>query len=170
MLAVLFAIVAVQVRFSYRRRNLFAQSWDSILCQMEGVDVAGLREIADRCENAGKDHLRIDPLSMWTTVGGLNGLRRMRRNSETLLQLAIYAERWNTENGRVASELIRRDAMRLKRSISKIEAAMAYPYGMIHAAFSLQEAISSYWLMRERLLGLYQVAQVGLLPSLEAAM
>lgn len=170
MLAVLLAIGAVQVRFSYRRRKLFAQNWDSILLQMEAVDLASLRGIADRYLKVGKDQLRIDPLDMWTAVGGLNGLRRMRRNSETVLQLAIYAERWNTENGRVVSELIRRDAMRLNQSIRKIESAMFYPYGLIREAFSLQEAISSYWQMRERLLGLYEVAQVGLIPCLEAVM
>ena len=154
----------------HQRRKLFAQSWDSILSRMEGVHLAGLQEIAEAYLKPTKNQLRIEPVEMWTTVGGLTGLQKMRQNSETMLQLALYAERWNAESGRVVSEMIRRDALRLKKAVIKIELAMIYPYGMVYAAFSLQEAISSYCLMRERLLGLYEVAHDGLLPRLRAAL
>ncbi len=168
MLAVLLAVLVVQVQFAYRRRKLCAQSWDSILTRIEKVDFRGLREIADWYREPHQDWQGIDPLDMWTRLGGLTGLQKMRQNSRTMLQLAMYAERWNTENGRMVSELIRRDAMRLKKATMKIELAMLNPYGMVQAASSLQEAISSYCLMRERLVGLYQIAQAGLTPQLEA--
>ena len=170
MLVVLAVVLAVQVQFAYRKRKLLGQSWDTIVARLEAVNVAGLREIADLYLKPGKDQLRIEPVDMWLVVGGVTGLQRMRRNAETMLELAVYAERWNTWNGRVVSEMIRRDAMRLKKSTTKIELAMFSPFGMVHAAFSLQEAISSYCLMRDRLYGLYQVAHVGLIPRLEAVL
>lgn len=170
MLAVLSVVLAVQVQFTYRKRKLLAQSWDSILSRMEEVNLPGLREVADCYFKPGKDQLKIEPIEMWIVVGGVTGLEKMRRNAETMLQLAVYAERWNSWNGRVVSEMIRRDAMHLKKAATKIELAMFHPFGMANAAFSLQQAISSYCLMRERLIGFYEVAHVGLIPRLKAAL
>ncbi len=37
-----------------------------------------------------------------------------------MLTLAIFAQRWNSESGRIVSELMRRDAVRLKEAISEL--------------------------------------------------
>ena len=170
LLVLLLTVVAIQVQFALRKRRLFTQSWDSILSRVEPMDFPRMREIADLFLQPGKDQLRIEPNDMWKTVGGLQGLGQMRQNAQAMLDLAIYAERWQDDNGRVVSEMMRRDAMRVKQAIRNVELSFFWQMGLVRAPFHLQEAISSYCLMRARLMALYQTAHVGLIPRIEAAL
>ena len=86
-----------------------------------------------------------------------------------MLQLAIYAERWNDANGRVLSEIMRRDATRVQACVQKIEMAMLTRRGLVYLGMELQEAIASYCLLRARLLGMYTECHAGLLPKLSGA-
>ncbi len=162
--------LGVILHVAYKRRQLLSRSWASILAKLETVDLEGLREIAECYLRPGKDQLRIEPEDMWRTVGGLRGIERLRHNANIMLELAVYAERWDSVDGRIVSEMMRRDAARLKKAILTVELARLSSIGLVRAPFSLQEAISSYCLMRDRLVGLYQMAHVGLLPQLEAAL
>lgn len=170
MLVLLLAVVAVQVQFAYRKRQLFRQNWDGILSRVETVDLTALRLISDTYLTPGKDQLRIDPAHMWAMIGGLGGLQRMHRNADTMLELARYAEQWDTENCRVVAETMRRDSMRFKKAALNIEMALVYSFGIVRANFSLQEVASSYCLMRERLMGLYHEVHVGRIPQLESVL
>ena len=170
MMVLLLTLLAVQVQFAYRRHKLFAQSWDGLLSRVEEVNFAALREVADCYLMPGKDQLRIEPPQMWAMVGGISGLHKLRHNADVMLQLATYAERWNLADSRVVSAIMRRDAERFRKAALRMELAVLYPYGVVRANLSLQEAIAAYCLMRERLLGLYQVAHVARIPLLEAAL
>ena len=163
-----FAGTAAQ--FAYKRRKLHRQSWHSILSRAEAVNLTALQEISDVYLHPGADQLRIEPNEMWKAVGGLSGLQHMRQNATTMLELAVFAERWNTENGRIVSELIRRDVSRFRKAALRVELSFLHQFGFIRAPFHLQEAISSYWLMRGRLLGAYSVAHIGLKSQLEAVL
>ena len=164
-----FALVAViQLRFVYRRRRLLNGSWQSILTRIEPLDVAGLKAVAECYLQPDKNQLRLEPTDMWRIVGGLEGVSRLRSNAEVMLDLAVYAERWNQGEGPVVSEMIRRDAVRLKQAVTRIQITFFLQIGLLRTPFHLQEAISSYCLIRSRLIGLYENAHVGLLPSLVA--
>jgi hypothetical protein len=170
MLSLLLVLVAVQVNFAWRRRRLLAESWDSMLAKVEAVDLADLRAVADGYLAPDKGQTRMTPAEVWTRLGGLPGLRKMRRNAEIMLDLAIYAERWNTEDSQIVAEMMRYDALRFKQATKGMELTLIYPLGIAEAKCSLQEAISSYCLMRERLLGLYESTQGARLHQLEAAL
>jgi hypothetical protein len=170
MLSLLLVVIGVQVNFASRRRQLFAQTWDSILERVEAIDLAGLRAVADGYLALDKGQARTTPAEIWSMLGGLSGLRKMRTNAEIMLDLAIYAERWNTEDSQIVAAMMRHDAMRFKQATKGMELALLYPFGIAEAKCSLQEAISSYCLMRERLLGLYQVAQGARVHQLQAAL
>jgi len=170
MLTLFLSVGLVLAQIAYRKRKLFRQSWDSILSRVESVDFEALREVADLYLQPGPEQLRIEPNDMWHAVGGLGGIERMRRNADVMLELAVYGERWNNENGRVISEMIRRDVMRFRKAAFRVEFSLRYRLGMVRAPFQLQEAISAYCLMRGRLIGLYKVAHVGLIPQIEAAL
>ena len=170
MLCLLIPVLVVQIRFALRKRSLASQTWDGVLSRVEEVNLAGLQEIADLYLKPGKDQLRIEPDDMWKTLGGLRGLQRLRSNADAMLTLAMFAERWNSENGRIVSEFMRRDAARLKKAVMRVEFSLVYGFGIVRAPFALQEAIATYILMRGRLLGLYGVAHVGRIPVLEAAL
>ncbi len=167
--SLLVMIAAYQVRFVVRRRRLSNRSWQEIFARLEPIDLAGVRAIAACYLQPDKDQLSVEPATMWESVGGFEGLARLRANAAVMLELAVYAERWNEEQGPVIAEMIRRDAVRLNRAVTRIEVSLVSNLGWVRAPFYLQEVSAAYFLMRGRLLGLYQSAHAGLLPQLEAA-
>lgn len=169
LVAMLVGVAGYQIRFAMRRRRLAAKSWDEVLGRVEAVDIEGLRAIADCYLQPDKDQLRIEPSAMWEMMGGLEGIARLKANADVMLELAVFAERWNGDQGPVISEMMRRDAVRLRSAITRVQLAFLFHFGFLRAPFYLQEASASYYLMRSRLLGLYQNSHIGLVPRLEAA-
>ncbi len=103
---------------------------------------------------------------MWNLLGGLEGLQRMRENGRILIALASYVERWNYEEGVIIAERMRRDGLQLRRSVTRIMLETFLGMKQVRIPFYLHEAASSYYLMRQRLLVLYQTNHAGLYPRL----
>ena len=169
LLTLLLPIAYIQLRFAYYRRQLHKRDWQTVLASVKPVDVAGLRTISDNYLNPDREQLHLEPTEMWKMVGGLEGVARLRSNATAMLDLAVYAQQWNRTDGRIVSEMIRRDAVRVKRAVWQIQIAFLFQRRIAHTPFLLQEAVSSYCLMRSRLLGLYDNSHVGLLPLLAEA-
>lgn len=163
-------VVGYQLSFTTRRRKIESRTWDEVFAQLEPVNYEALRLIANCYLQPDKDQLRIEPDQMWEMVGGLEGIGRLKANAAVMLDLAVFAERWNGDQGPVVSEMIRRDAVRLNRAVTRIELTLLFRLGFLRAPFDLQEASASYFLLRNRLLGLYYNSHIGLLPRLEAAL
>ncbi len=170
LLSLLLPIIVIQLKFVYRRRKLMASTWQGVLDRVQPVDIEGVRSIAECYLQPDKDQLRLEPNDMWEIVGGLEGIARLRSNAAAMLDLAMYAERWNQGDGPVVSEMIRRDAVRLNKAVTQIQLNFLFQFGFIRAPFHLQEAACSYYLIRSRLLGLYQTTHVALVPRLTAAL
>ncbi len=169
LVAMLVGVAGYQIRFAVKRRRLAARSWEEVLGRVEAVNMEGLRAIADCYLQPDKDQLRIEPDSMWEMVGGLEGIARLKSNAAVMLELAMFAERWNGDHGPVISEMMRRDAVRMKRAVTRVQLVFLFHLGFLRAPFYLQEASASYYLMRSRLMGLYQNSHAGLVPRLSAA-
>jgi hypothetical protein len=131
----------------------------------------------ERVTSVARDYLEpkggqisLEPTDMWLMLGGREGLRRMRDNARLMLVLAAHAQRWNFDEGVIVTERMRRDAIRLRASIRRIEFALTFHIFLRRSAtlipFHLHEAASSYYLMRQRLLALYQTSHAGLYPVL----
>jgi hypothetical protein len=163
------SIAFVQLRFAYRRRELSKRSWQTILALVEPVDVAGLRRISDNFLDPDRAQLLLEPHQMWAIVGGLEGVARLRSNAAALLDLAVYAEGWNRVESRIIAEMIRRDAVRVRKAVWRIQLAFLFQREVARTPFHLQEAASAYYLMRCRLLALYENSHAGLLPRLAEA-
>ncbi len=171
LLVSLFAvIVAHQVRFAFRSRMRVTQTWDQALASVAPVDIEGLRVIVAGYLESDRGHLPITSKEMFELVGGLRGIQHLKTNAKIMLSLAISAERWNCEQGRVISNLIRQDAVRLNKAIFRLELALFFHMGFVRGPFDLKYAASSYDLIRSRLLELYQQTHAGLVPRLEAAL
>ena len=56
---------------------------------------------------------------------------------------------------------MRREALLLRRAVSKIHVGLIWGYGRAMGPFCVQEAASAYYLMRLRLLALYETSHVG---------
>ena len=162
----LLGIGAIQLRFFLRRRAQQRTTWAALLARIEPLNFADLETIAKAYLEPRGNQLELQPQAMWHLLGGSDGLPRLRRNAEVMLDLAVFVQRWNFEDATVVAEIMRRDAARLQRAITQIEMAMLLRRHSLHIPFYIHEASAAYYLMRQRLLALYETSHAGLLPRL----
>lgn len=166
----LLAIVAVQVRFFLKRRAQQKTTWNALVARLEPLNFADLERIAKAYLEPRGNQLELQPHAMWRLLGGSDGLPRLRRNAEVMLDLAIFVQRWNFEDATIVAEIMRRDAARLQKAVHQIEMAMLLRRQSLRIPFYIHEASAAYYLMRQRLLALYETSHAGLLPRLSQAL
>jgi hypothetical protein len=155
---------------SYRAaRQLARCTWDELLAKLHPIESDGVITVALDHLAPGKDQLVLQPEVMWNLLGGLEGLQRMRENGRILIALAAYVERWNYEEGIIIAERMRRDGLQLRRSVTRIMLETFLGMKQVHIPFYLHEAAAAYYLMRQRLLALYETNHAGLYPRLADA-
>ena len=103
-------------------------------------------------------------------IGEAEGLKRMHANAEVLIALAGYAQRWNFHESVIVAERMRQDGLALRRAVHLTTFSMIFGYARHRSPFYLQQAASSYDLMRERLLALYETSHAGRYSALAAAL
>lgn len=169
--ALLFLIVAgLQVRFFLKRRTQQTTSWNNLLARLEPLNFSDLERIAKAYLEPRGNQLELQPQAMWRLLGGADGLPRLRRNAQVMLDLAVFVQRWNFDDATIVAEMMRRDAARLQKAINQIEMAMLLRRQSLRIPFYIHEASAAYYLMRQRLLALYETSHAGLLPRLTAAL
>jgi hypothetical protein len=141
-------------------------TWDELLGKLHPVDSNGVMMVALNHLAPSKNQLDLQPEVMWRLLGGLDGLQRMRENGRILIALASYVERWNFDEGVIIAERMRRDGLQLRRSVMWIMVETFLGLKKIRIPFYLHEAASSYYLMQQRLLVLYETNHAGLYPRL----
>jgi hypothetical protein len=98
----------------------------------------------------------------------------MRENAEIMLALAAWAQKWNFEEAVIVTERMRHDAALLRRAVRRVELGMIPAQMLQRFRFTLplhaQEASSAYYLMRQRLLSLYETSHVSRYPALAASL
>jgi hypothetical protein len=166
----LLVTAGLQLRFMLRRRAQQNTTWGTLLERLEPLNFADLETIAKAYLEPHGNQLELQPQAMWRLLGGADGLPRLRRNAEVMLELAVFVQRWNFEDATVVAEIMRRDAARLQKAISQIEMAMLLRRNSLHIPFYIHEASAAYYLMRQRLLALYETSHAGLLPQLAQAL
>ncbi len=167
------AILFVGVAFAQTSRKasrLSRLSWEDLVASLEPVPAGGIATVARDYLQPRMNQLEIETDQLWDLIGGAEGLRRMNGNAEVLIALAGYAQRWNPGEGIIVAERMRRDGVALRRATRRLWIGLLFGYGRVRGPFSLQEAASAYYLMRERLLALYQTSHAGRYPMLAAAM
>ncbi len=149
--------------------RLHQLSWDDLIGRLEPLPASGISKVALDYLQPSKGQIAIETDELWYLIGEAEGLRRMVTNADVLLALAGFAQQWNFEEGVIVAERMRRDAKALKRAARRVSLGLIFGYDKAHGPFSLQEAASSYYLMRRRLLALYETSHVGRYPALAAA-
>jgi hypothetical protein len=146
------------------------RSWTDLVASIERIEFERIKSVARDYLDPQEGQIALEPTDMWLMLGGRDGLRRMRQNARLMLLLAAHAQQWNFDEGVIVTERIRRDALRLQTAVRQIEMALMLHRVMRRSAtlipFHLHEAASSYYLMRQRLLALYQTSHAGLYPRL----
>ena len=163
-----FTAIALYARRSSIR--LDDHGWNALLHALQPLDVEGLHCVARDFLEPQRGQTSMEPEVIWQMLGGDEGLRRMRVNADLLIAIAAHATQWNEEEGIIVAERMRRDALRLRSALRQIRLGMLSQlvtgHHWISVPFQLQEAASSYYLMRQRLLALYESSHIALLPQL----
>ncbi len=172
---VVFAILAGVITGALIRSHLLAHrgneaSWDDLVARIQPVASEGITRVALDHLVPTKNQIELEPDDMWQLVGGLDGLQRMSDNATVLIALAAYAERWNHDEGVVVAERMRRDALAVRRSVRYIQLALLFRADLVHTPFRVHDAAGSYYLMKQRLLALYETSHAGLYPRLALAL
>ena len=165
------AIVLVLSVRTHRQASRIARlRWEDLVAQIKPVPFAGVSAVALDYLQPRKGQMRIETDELWTLIGGYDGVRRMYSNSAVLLALASYTQRWNPGESVIVVERMRRDAILLRRASQRLFLRYLFESDRTTGPFSLQEATSAYYLMRERLLALYETSHAGRYAQLAAAL
>ncbi len=158
------------VQASSKQRRLSSTSWVELVERLEEVPMTGIRKIALDYLEPTKGQLSIETDEMWQLIGGEQGLQRMKANADILIQLAAFAEQWNRDESIVVGERMRREGVALRRAVGKIQRSLWFGYGKATSPFFVQEAASTYFLMRQRILALYETSHAGRYGRLSIAL
>lgn len=146
------------------------RSWSELVAALQPVAFEHVSSVARDFLEPREGQISLEPPDMWLMLGGEEGLRRMRNNARLMLVLAAHAQRWNFDEGVIVTERIRRDALRLGQAVRRVEFSLRFSFVLRRSSmlipFYLHEAASAYYLMRQRLLALYQTSHAGLYPQL----
>jgi hypothetical protein len=168
--AVVGLLLGVAIRSQYLAMRVDQRSWEELVAALEPVDFGQISSVALDYLDPREGQITLEPRDLWLRLGGKEGLRRMRQNARLMLLLAAHAQRWNFDEGVIVTERMRREALYLQRAVRRVEMALRFHTVLRHSAtlipFHLHEAASAYYLMRQRLLALYQTSHSGLYPRL----
>jgi hypothetical protein len=164
-------LIAIAIWSYSSSLKINTQNWHDLVSQLHQLNRDGVTLLAREFLQPHPDQIAIEPEKMWEMIGGYPALKEMAENARILLSLAGYAQQWNFEEGVIVAERMRRDALAVRRAVHRIAlrraASLLLPRRLrVLDAFDLHEAVSSYHLMCQRLLALYQTSHAGLYPAL----
>ncbi len=165
-----FFLTGMLLHAHLKQRRLASLNWNDLLSRLGPVPTRGITTVALEYLHPVKGQLGLQTDDLWNLVGGANGLAQMRENAETLLAIAGYAAQWNFEESVIVAERMRHDALTLRKATFKIALGLFLHYGRARGPFYVQEAASAYYLMRARLLALYETSHAGRYPALNAVL
>src|SRR5580704_1084370 len=173
---IFWSVIGVLIsRYFYRHLaawHLYRSNWSDMIGKLQRVSVVAVTAIGDEYLNPKPHQLGPEPVDIWRSLGGLEGIRRMRRNARILIALAAYAQRWNFTESVIVKERMRQDALHLQRATLQVILRTVFrtsrdagvPSG--RGVFYLHDSIGAYHLMTKRLLVLYRTSHAGLYPRL----
>ena len=157
-------------RLSYRRQR--RRDWRDLVAGLHRVDFAGVSEVALDYLTPHRGQIDLETDRIWELLGGYEGLKKMSQNAEIMLTLAAYAQQWNFEEAVIVTERMRQDAALLRRAVRSVGLGMIPIRLLRRFQFTVplhaQEASSAYYLMRQRLLSLYETSHECRYPMLAA--
>lgn len=167
----LLATLAMLLLQLLKRRK---QGWHELVAGLSQLDMVEVSAVAIDYLAPHSGQIDLEPDAIWASLGGYSGLRLMRENAEVMLALAAFAQQWNFTEAVIVTERMRMDASQLRRAVRRVELGLIPSKLMSRYRLTLplhaQEASSAYYLMRQRLLCLYQTSHAGLYPKLAEAL
>jgi len=151
-------------------KRLAATGWDQLVARLEPVPVDVISKVALDYLQPRKGQVSIQTNEMLFLLGGNEGVRRMQANADVLIALAGFAQQWNFPETVIVVERMQHDGLALRRSSRDLYLGLLLGYGRSKGPFCIQEIAASYYLMRQRLLALYETSHTGRYPRLAVAL
>jgi hypothetical protein len=172
--ALLFGFAGWVVADRRSTRKTAQLDWYDLVAELYRLNMVELSAVALDYLTPRHNQIDMEPSEIWEFLGGYEGLKRMRENAEIMLTLAAYAQQWNFAEAAIVTERMRYDAATLRRAVRSVELGLIPAKLLSHYRFALplhaQEATSAYYLMRQRLLSLYETSHAGRYSALAAAL
>jgi hypothetical protein len=172
--ALLFGLAGVVIADRRSTRKRARLDWHDLVTRLHRLNVTELSVVAIDYLTPHRGQIDIEAGDIWESIGGFEGLKKMRKNAEIMLDLAAFAQQWNFEEAVIVTERMRLDAASLRRAVRRVELGMLPGHLLPHYRLTLplhaQEASSAYYLMRQRLLALYETSHASRLPALAAVL
>ena len=170
LIGLLFAVLAsVAVRYSLRSRRGSRATWEQLLARLVPIDRDKIAAVAlDALGTPGHDNYEMSPEEIWNMLGGMDGLSRLEKNCQVLIELATYVQRWHPE-ALVVAEQLRLNAREIEWHIGRLKGAAQA--GHLQSAFAnyAQRAVATYYLMTRHVLDLYEQVSFPELSELKQA-
>jgi hypothetical protein len=171
-----FTVLILIAGYSYwRNRQAPPVDFDDLFAKLAWIDRNKIAQVAlDLVDPSGRPKVdeagaTLDPSQLWNLIGGLDGLEILERNSEVLIDLAFYVQRWHPEALPIA-ERLRLDARKLRWHVARLQAAAGTGNLQTSFPFYAQRAVATYYLMTRRVLELYEAANFSTLADLQRAL
>jgi hypothetical protein len=167
-------LIAVAAYYYVRSRRPEAD-WEELFARLRWIDRNRIAEVAlDLVDEFGHPRtpgsaVHLDPSQLWSLIGGLEGLEDLERNSDVLIELAAFIQRWYPE-ALVIAEQMRLDARELKWHVARLRGAAQKGDLQVSFPFYAQRAVVRYYLMTRRVLSLYEAGNVSMLTDLQRAL
>jgi hypothetical protein len=158
-----------------RNRRSSGTDWEEMFARLAWIDRNNIAEVAlDLVDESGapktaEDAVNLEPAQLWSLIGGLEGLETLERNSDVLIDLAFYVQKWYPE-AIVIAERLRLDARELKWHVARLRGAAGKGDLQVSFPFYAQRAVVRYYLMTRRVLYLYEAGNFAMLSKLQQAL
>jgi hypothetical protein len=170
------SILALIAGYYYvRGRRSTEAEWEDLLAKLTWIDRNNIAEVAlDLVDESGQpkpteDAVSLEPSQLWRLIGGLEGLEVLEKNSDVLIDLAFYVQKWHPE-ALVIAERLRLDARELKWHVARLRGADRKGDLQVSFPFYAQRAVVRYYLMTRRVLSLYEAGNFSMLTELQRAL
>lgn len=169
------ALIGLATYYTMRARRSAGATWEGLLTRLVWVDRERIAAIAlDAVGESGEprsdeEAFHLDSSTIWTLLGGLEGLEALEQNCGVLIELAAYLQRWHPEALPVAEQL-RLSAREIEWHVGRLKGAAQT--GKLQPAFGdyAQRAVVTYYLMTRHVLELYDRAGFAGLAELQRAL
>jgi hypothetical protein len=161
--------------YFFHGRRSSGTDWEDLFAKLTWIDRNNIAEVAlDLVDESGApkadgDAVNLEPAQLWSLIGGLEGLEVLERNSDVLIDLAFYVQKWYPE-AVVIAERLRLDARELKWHVARLRGAAGKGDLQVSFPFYAQRAVVRYYLMTRRVLSLYEAGNFAMLTQLQRAL
>jgi len=132
-----------------RTRKLASLSPRDLVAKLHPVPLLDIEALAHSDMESNERNMR-DPFTLWKMLGEARGVRHMIDNTEIMIAIASYMERWNPSDMQLEAARMRRDGVLFRRAAAHLSNSVITS-NSLNISLYAHEVASTYYKMTERL-------------------